>query len=46
MNQFLCVMLCVIFPEHYLVHFSDVQRISESYLCILVIVVARKVIEN
>jgi hypothetical protein len=39
-------MLCVSFPKHSLVHFSDIQRISVNYLCILVIVVTIKFIEN
>jgi hypothetical protein len=44
--QFLCVMHCDIFPENPLVHFSTVQRISENYLCILVIVATIKFIEK
>jgi hypothetical protein len=41
--QFLCVMHCDIFPEQPLVHFTNVQRISENYLCILVIVATIKI---
>jgi hypothetical protein len=43
--QFLCVKHCNSFPEHSLVHFSDIQRISWNYLNVLVIIVAIKFIE-
>jgi hypothetical protein len=42
----MCVMLSNSFPEHSLVYFSDVQRISGNYLSVLVIVVTIKFIEN
>jgi hypothetical protein len=34
------------FPEHSLVHFSDVQRISGNYPTVIAIIVGRKFIEN
>jgi hypothetical protein len=33
------------FPEHPLVHFSDVQRISGNYSSVIAMFVARKFIE-
>jgi hypothetical protein len=42
----MCVVLSNSFPEHPLVHFSDVQRISGNYSSVMAIIVARKFIEN
>jgi hypothetical protein len=42
----MCVMFSNSFPEHSLVHFFYVQRISGNYSSVIVIIVARKFIEN
>jgi hypothetical protein len=40
------VVLNYSFPEHSLVHFSDVHRISGNYSSVIAIIIARKFIEN
>jgi hypothetical protein len=40
------VLLSNSFPEYYLAHFSDVQRISRNYSSVRAIFVARKFMKN